>query len=118
MSLGALGLPRSHPDYFKTWYAKNRTAELARIRVMREERRTFIDSIKLGRGCTDCGYCEHAVALDFDHVEGKKVGHIGTLASRVSMTRLLAEIEKCEVVCANCHRVRTETRRTQGLDGK
>jgi hypothetical protein len=111
VTAGALGLPRSHPDYYKTWFAKNRVSELGRIRALRVERRALLDAIKLERGCADCGYRAHAVALDFDHVRGEKVDNVGTLAARSSMARLLAEIEKCEVVCANCHRVRTHARR-------
>lgn len=50
--------------------------------------------------------------MDFDHIEGKKKFNIGAAAnagrSRVSIQK---EMKKCEVVCANCHRVRTWSRR-------
>lgn len=62
--------------------------------------------------CTDCGESD-PVVLDFDHLPGhvkrftisRAVG-----ASTRSWTSILAEIAKCEVVCANCHRRRTAAR--------
>lgn len=70
-----------------------------------------IQAIKLEHGCADCGYNEHAIALDFDHRPGEiKELSIGADRARVGLSRLLAEIEKCDVVCANCHRVRTQDR--------
>ena len=84
----------------------------------RIERRAWLDALKLERGCADCGYREHPRALDWDHIGSDKVADVGRLAhNRISMKRLLAEIAKCEVVCANCHRIRTYVReRAAGLD--
>ena len=103
-------------EYLKAWYVKNREKELARSRANRAARRAQVDAIKIERGCADCGYNEHAVALDFDHVRGDKVAHVGTLVTRGhTMQTILAEIEKCDVVCANCHRVRTERRHQESI---
>lgn len=62
-------------------------------------------------GCVDCGYNKHPAALDFDHLHGftKRAG-VGTMVRR-SWGDILEEIAKCEVVCANCHRIRTIGRR-------
>lgn len=72
--------------------------------------RAYFQQIKLDRGCADCGYREHAVALDFDHLPGVEKRY--RIACMAGMKRELidAEIAKCEVVCANCHRVRTANR--------
>jgi hypothetical protein len=49
--------------------------------------------------------------MDFDHVRGEKVANVSVLvAGGASRRRVLAEIAKCEVVCANCHRERTHGR--------
>jgi hypothetical protein len=48
--------------------------------------------------------------MDFDHVRGEKLFVIGEHVRRAH-NDLLMEIAKCELVCANCHRVRTEQRR-------
>ena len=75
-------------------------------------KRDFINAFKLKQGCADCGYKEHVEALDFDHRPGvKKVGNIATLKLQAGWAALLEEIDKCDVVCANCHRVRTANRR-------
>jgi hypothetical protein len=50
--------------------------------------------------------------MDFDHV-GEKQKEISGLIFTHSTRRLVAEIDKCEVVCANCHRVRTYQRLTE-----
>jgi len=73
--------------------------------------REALGHIKVERGCADCGFNRWSEALDFDHVRGEKSFSIGVRLSSLSWGRLLAEIEKCEVVCANCHRHRTEKRR-------
>lgn len=74
------------------------------------ERTQFLDSYKLERGCADCKYAKFAGALEFDHLPGTdKVAPVGNMRLS-SMDRLLAEIAKCEVVCANCHRERTAKR--------
>lgn len=81
-------------------------------RDRREARKAAIDAYKVEKGCVDCGYRQHAEALDFDHLPGtKKEFSIAKGYGRVSAARLWDEIEKCEVVCANCHRVRTAMRR-------
>lgn len=75
------------------------------------DRRLVVDRIKLEAGCIDCGYAEHPAALQFDHVRGEKRGDIAAMRrGGASMVRILAEIDKCEVVCANCHAVRTVER--------
>lgn len=46
--------------------------------------------------------------MDFDHVTGTKLGEISNLIhGGQSWGRIATEIDKCELVCANCHRVRT-----------
>ena len=74
--------------------------------------RALIQQIKLDRGCADCGYNAHVAALDFDHLpEFVKKYQVGTMAG-FNKAVIEAEIAKCEVVCANCHRVRTANRRS------
>jgi len=70
----------------------------------------FLTQFKLERGCIDCGYREHSEALDFDHVRGIKLFEFASAGTR-KPSSILEEIAKCEVVCANCHRIRTFNRR-------
>lgn len=66
----------------------------------------MIDSVKMAKGCCVCGYNTHAAALDFNHVRGEKLFNVSQ-DPKVAKAKLLAEIEKCDVLCANCHRVHT-----------
>jgi hypothetical protein len=73
--------------------------------------RALLNQYKLARGCADCGFRAHPAALEFDHLPGvKKAFSVGNFGTR-SLECLLAEVAKCEVVCANCHAIRTATRR-------
>lgn len=88
--------------------ARHREKKNARATALRAE----IQAIKLKRGCSDCGYNAHAEALDFDHLPGfQKLHRMASASGGLSRVVLEAEIAKCEVVCANCHRVRTASRR-------
>lgn len=68
------------------------------------EYRAKINEIKLKSGCVDCGYNLHPFALDFDHVDGEKYKQVSAI---INFEKALEEIKKCEVRCANCHRVKT-----------
>ncbi len=58
--------------------------------------------------CADCGQRFPTCAMDFDHVRGEKKMNIAqSVAQTWSMEIFLAELDKCEVVCACCHRIRT-----------
>src|SRR5688572_3945983 len=70
-------------------------------------------SLKEGKPCTDCGISYHPVAMQWDHLPGTtKILPLASMArAGWSKKRILEEIAKCELVCANCHAVRTHTRR-------
>lgn len=60
--------------------------------------------------CPDCGE-DDVVVLELDHVLGSKTGGVADMTHRgASAIALAAELAKCDVVCASCHRVRTATR--------
>jgi hypothetical protein len=70
------------------------------------------DAIKLALGCADCGWRGWARGLDWDHVRGEKRASIASLiANYRSWPEIEAEMAKCDLVCANCHRIRTADRR-------
>lgn len=62
--------------------------------------------------CVDCGDAFHPAAMDFDHVHGKKLFSISN-GWQHTQAEVSAELAKTELVCACCHRLRTETRRGQ-----
>ena len=72
---------------------------------------TWVSEIKESSPCTDCGNFFPYYVMDFDHVHGKKTDGIARLARGYGgKKKLLEEIEKCELVCSNCHRIRTYER--------
>jgi hypothetical protein len=69
------------------------------------ERKDRLDAIKLERGCASCGYNRCVAALTFHHRDpAEKAFKIGSgqISSR-SWEKIEAEVEKCDVLCANCH---------------
>src|SRR5690349_6082894 len=74
----------------------------------------FVQKLK-EKPCTDCRACYPTECMDWDHVRGKKLYNIGTMVAHGhSKAAVLRELAKCELVCANCHRVRTRERRRRG----
>ena len=61
--------------------------------------------------CTDCKQMFPPYVMEFDHVRGRKFKPVSTLAKVGSVQALLDEIAKCDLVCANCHAIRTHNRR-------
>jgi hypothetical protein len=78
------------------------------MRKRSASQRRFLASVKLTAGCIDCGYAGSAYALDFDHVRGSK--EFALSWSNRTWLRIAAELEKCDVRCANCHRIRTHNK--------
>lgn len=60
--------------------------------------------------CTDCGQTYPSYVMDFDHTSTQKLLNVSALCGW-SLKALLTEIGKCELVCSNCHRIRTHERR-------
>lgn len=96
----------------KAHYEANKAAYMARNVVKKKQLQTerfgFLIEYFATHPCVDCGENDPLV-LDFDHLRDKEftIGH--ELITR-AWESVLAEIEKCEVVCANCHRRRTAER--------
>ena len=97
--------------YGKLHYQKNREWYCARTRAPRREQRepywAWVMNYLTTHPCVDCGEVD-PVVLQFDHRDGtEKVDADGTMLNRASWSTLLNEIAKCDVRCANCHRLRT-----------
>lgn len=66
-------------------------------------RHHWLNTIKKENACTMCGDHRYWV-LDFHHVAGEKKFSIGHNGHSHSKEEILAEIRKCIIICANCHR--------------
>jgi hypothetical protein len=74
-------------------------------------KRDFIREVK-DQPCTDCGTRYPFYVMHFDHrPDAPKLFNVGTGVDRVGWDMLRAEVAKCDVVCANCHAMRTWQRR-------
>lgn len=110
------------PEYREAQKAKGRAyaatgegREALRVRSLRHARGKVarVAKLKQETPCADCGKNYHAVVMDFDHVRGEKTGNVAELVRRASWARVQAEIDKCDLVCANCHRMRSLQRREE-----
>lgn len=80
-------------------------------RVARRDRNLQIIRSAKDVPCTDCDTRFPYYVMDFDHLDPTdKLADIGREARQWSAAKLQAEIDKCEVVCSNCHRIRTFNR--------
>ena len=99
-------------EYKQEHYAANRQRYIdsakRRRRAVVAERVEFLVAYLREHPCVDCGEGD-PVVLEFDHLRDKKFG-IGKGWRDHEWQRVLDEMAKCEVVCANCHRRRTARR--------
>ena len=94
--------------YFKNWYEENKEHFKKQVAVLnkkkRIELRQMIFDYKASKGCNRCPEND-ARCLDFHHIGDDKEFTIGNiLRNKLCWESILKEIEKCEVICANCHR--------------
>lgn len=90
----------------------NRCLYLRYTKPGAQKKTQAVHDYKMSHGCADCGYAEHPAALEFDHRPGEeKLFNVMEKVGCYSMETIWAEIAKCDVVCANCHAIRTATRR-------
>lgn len=100
-------------EYNRSYY--KRTPEKNPARVAAKKRgvaaaRAYVDAHLAENVCVDCGEAD-PIVLDFDHVRGEKHLDISLMIARAySIPKLEAEIAKCDVRCANCHRRVTAVR--------
>lgn len=102
----------------RAFYAANKPKYVRWRRLQREKYRKevicVVQDYKENHPCSDCGNKYPHFVMDFDHIKerGKKTQDISNMLSNsISLPRILKEIEKCDVVCSNCHRIRSHKRR-------
>lgn len=90
--------PEKHKEYMRVSAA-----------AKRKHNRDYVLSLK-NKPCIDCGNSYPPYVMDFDHVNGTKIKAISQIVQG-SFVMLVTELAKCELVCSNCHRIRTFQRR-------
>lgn len=96
-----------HPKWYKDVQRRSRKRRSVRMAK-------HIRAIK-DRPCADCGNRYPYYVMDFDHIRGDKKFSMGNIPRLITMAtrKIEDEIAKCDVVCANCHRIRTHSRRSE-----
>ena len=99
------------PAYHREHYARNAHDYKRRARIRDKRMRPILRALikrQKDRPCMDCGERYPSPVMEFDHVRGEKRFNIADAGSSGrSEAGVLREIRKCDVVCANCHRMRT-----------
>lgn len=101
--------------YRRAHYARNKSDYIGRAmneaRLKKQDVLLLLHDYLRAHPCVDCGEADLAV-LEFDHLDpDAKTMAIGAMIGRRSWKKIVAEIEKCVVRCANCHRKRTAAQR-------
>ena len=92
-------------EYQARWYKANRKVHFARLKKRKTDLQQWLRNYKAEHGCLICKE-NHPAALDFHHRDpAMKETDMAYIVKRGwGKKRILAEIAKCDILCANCHR--------------
>jgi len=96
---------------------KQKMIEKASInnKITSQRNSKYVNDYLLSHPCVDCGN-NNTIVLEFDHIKDDKKFNISDIRKRAySLKTIQDEISKCEVRCANCHRIVTHNRRKENL---
>lgn len=96
-------------------YEKNIKACRDSATQQKVRKRTWVQELKQAAPCADCKQQYPYYVMQFDHVLGDKVAAVATMINQKRGRKAIEEeIAKCEIVCANCHAIRTYNRVLEG----
>ena len=88
----------------RNWRASNPERNRKNWTELRKAKKTWLDAYKAKHPCIRCGE-QHIACLDFHHRDpNEKELTLSLAIARASLERLQKEIEKCDILCSNCHR--------------
>lgn len=96
-------------------YWKNPKYYRKRVSECRKKIAYFIKNIKEITPCKDCGKSYPYYCMDFDHMDGSIKKFNVARGRNEGFNKVKLEINKCEVVCCMCHRIRTHNRKIKRL---
>ena len=95
--------------YARRHYIKNKELVIMGVSFRRTKRKmariAYINEIKKELGCTDCRNNDFRV-LEFHHIGEKSFTINEAITQGIGFERIKKEIEKCVIICANCHKLR------------
>jgi hypothetical protein len=112
---------KNHTRYMReVWYPKNKSKHISYQTKIKKRIIDFVLDFKRKSFCVDCDFPgkEYPSVLDFDHISGTKKFNVSEFKNHTNSYKLVREeIKKCEIVCANCHRIRTIRRKRRCSSG-
>lgn len=103
-----------HKVFRREHYLKNKEKIIQQVYKKQDEYCEWLNSLK-NKPCLDCKQKYPHYVMDFDHLRDKKFTLSKARKGFWARNKILAEIEKCELVCSNCHRERTYQRQNASL---
>jgi hypothetical protein len=98
-------------EYDRDYQARNRERLVALAQKRQQRFLEWHRQLKSTTSCADCGGYFHFAVMAWDHLPGThKVAEVSTLLRKGSSRKVREEIDKCELVCANCHALRSYSR--------
>ena len=92
-------------DFAKKHYLENKASYKINREKTRARNKKFLLDYKENKVCGDCGF-DNPIALEFHHLKDKKYNVAQLVSQGVSLKTFQQEIDKCILICANCHRIR------------
>ena len=101
---------KCHNIYVNKHYHKNKEKYIERNKQHRENIKNKIIKYKEETPCMDCNQKYPSYVMDFDHRDpNSKIDNVASLIHVGATNKIFEEIKKCDLVCANCHRIRTHS---------
>ena len=94
-----------HRRYMSEWYQKNKKKHIASVARVHKKYQQWWRDYRATLSCVRCGE-NHPAIIDFHHSDPKqKEFNIGDgISNHYSKERIMTEVAKCDVLCANCYR--------------
>ncbi len=99
--------------YQRQWYSENKVEakDKSRLRKVRQRKilTNYIGNYLSKHPCVHCGET-NIVILEFDHKSSKEKDFVisGAISACYSLGKMIKEINKCQVLCCSCHRIKSQ----------
>jgi ribosomal protein L30E len=95
--------PQKQKEATRKHYLANKDKFKQRLIKRRIVSKQYVDNLKSELACKECG-CNNPECLDFHHTKDKKTTICNLRRGGISISTIDNEIDKCIIICANCHR--------------
>jgi hypothetical protein len=96
------------------WYYNNREHHIQSVKAnsdsYRNQAREYVYQYLSNHPCVECGETD-PIVLEFHHLGNKEAEIAAMVGQGTSLEKIIKEIEKCEVLCGNCHKRKTAKER-------